>query len=154
MRRSDKEITDSQEIAAIMEKAAVCRIALVDGNYPYIVPVNFVVRNNYLYFHSSTEGRKIDILRKNNQVCFEIDIDVETVKGDSPCSCGTRYLSVIGFGLAFFLERTNEKKQALNYLMEKYSGKKDCSYKAEALEKVAVFSVKIEKITGKKSGHK
>ena len=154
MRRSNKEITDSKEIEAIMGNAAVCRVALADGNYPYIVPVNFVVRNNYLYFHSSPEGRKIDILRKNNQVCFEIDVDIETVKGDSPCSWGTRYLSVIGFGQAFFLESTNEKKQALNYLMEKYSGKKAFSYKAEALEKVAVFSVKIEKITGKKSGHK
>jgi uncharacterized protein len=64
MRRSDKEITDSREIAAIMEKAAVCRIALVDDDFPYIVPVNFVVRNNYLYFHSAGTGRKIDILRK------------------------------------------------------------------------------------------
>lgn len=154
MRRSDKEITDCQEIAAIMEKAAVCRIALVDDGSPYIVPVNFVVRDNYLYFHSSREGRKIDVLRKNNQVCFEVDIDVETAKVGVPCSWGTRYLSVIGFGLAFFLERTNEKKQALNYLMEKYSGKKDFSYKTEALEKVAVLSVKIEKITGKKSGYK
>jgi uncharacterized protein len=71
-----------------------------------------------------------------------------------PCSWGTRYLSVIGVGRAFFLEKTNEKQQALNYLMEKYSGKEDSSYKAEALEKVAVISVSIEKITGKKSGYK
>ncbi len=84
MRRYDKEITDSGEIAAIMDKAAVCRIALVDGNCPYIFPVNFVVRNNYLYFHSSPEGRKIDILRKNNRVCFEIDIDTETSREICP----------------------------------------------------------------------
>ncbi|MGV8057672.1 MAG: pyridoxamine 5'-phosphate oxidase family protein [Smithellaceae bacterium] len=153
MRRSDKKITDYQEIAAIMDKAAVCRIALVADDYPYIVPVNFVVRNNYLYFHSSREGRKIDLLRKDNRVCFEIDIDVETVKEEVPCSWGVRYLSVIGFGQASFLEKTNEKKNALNYLMEKYAGKKDFSYKTEALEKVAVISVKIEKLTGKKSGY-
>ncbi len=154
MRRSDKEITDSREIAAIIEKAAVCRIALVDDGYPYIVPVNFVVRNNYLYFHSSPQGRKIDILRRNNRVCFEMDCDGETVKADVPCSWGTRYRSVIGFGLAFFLGEANEKKQALDYLMEKYSGRQDFSYAIEALEKVTVFSVQIEKITGKKSGYK
>jgi len=152
MRRYDKEITDSGEIAAIMDKAAVCRIALVDGNCPYIFPVNFVVRNNYLYFHSSPEGRKIDILRKNNRVCFEIDIDTEIVQGDLPCSWGTRYRSVIGFGRASFLE-TTEKQQALNYLMQKYAGLNDFSYKAEALEKVAVLRVSMEKITGKKSGY-
>lgn len=154
MRRSDKEITDCKEIAAIMEKAAVCRIALSDDDSPYIVPVNFVVRDNYLYFHSSREGRKIDLLRKNNQVCFEIDINTKIVKGDAPCSWGTRYLSVIGFGRAFFLEKATEKKKALNYLMEKYAGKGSFSYKIDVLEKVAVISVRIEKITGKKSGYK
>jgi len=154
MRRSDKEITDSKEIAVIMEKAAVCRIALVDNGSPYIVPVNFVVRDNHLYFHSSRDGRKIDLLRKNNRVCFEIDINTKIVKGDAPCSCGTRYLSVIGFGRAFFLEKATEKKKALNYLMEKYAGKGSFTYKSEVLEKVAVISVRIEKITGKKSGYK
>jgi uncharacterized protein len=154
VRRSDKEITDSNEIAVIMEKAAFCRIALSDEDSPYIVPVNFVVRDNYLYFHSSREGRKINILRKNNQVCFEIDSDTEIVKGEVPCSWGTRYLSVIGFGRAFFLEKEPEKKKALNYLMEKYAGKGSFSYKTEALEKIAVISIRIEKITGKKSGYK
>lgn len=152
MRRYDKEITDSGEIAAIMHKATVCRIALADDNCPYIFPVNFVVRNNYLYFHSSPEGRKIDILRRNSQVCFAIDIDTETVPGDLPCSWGTRYRSVIGFGRASFLE-TTEKQQALNYLMEKYAGLNDFAYKAETLEKVAVLRVGIDKITGKKSGY-
>jgi uncharacterized protein len=154
MRRSDKEITNCKEIAAIMEKAAVCRIALSDDDSPYIVPVNFVVRDNYLYFHSSREGRKIDLLRKNNRVCFEIDINTKIVKGNAPCSWGTIYLSVIGFGRAFFLEKASEKKKALNYVMEKYAGKGSFSYKTEALEKVVVISVRIEKITGKKSGYK
>ncbi|PKN70093.1 MAG: pyridoxamine 5'-phosphate oxidase family protein [Deltaproteobacteria bacterium HGW-Deltaproteobacteria-10] len=154
MRRSDKEIKDSGEIAAIMAQAAVCRIALIDDDYPYIVPVNFAVRNNYLYFHSSPQGRKIDILRKNNRVCFEIDSDVEIVPGDVPCAWGTRYRSVIGFGRALVLEKTQEKKQALDYLMEKYSDRKDFSYATEALENVAVFRIKIEMITGKKSGYK
>jgi uncharacterized protein len=153
MRRSDKEITDYQEIAAILERAAVCRLGLSIDDCPYIVPVNFVVRNNYLYFHTSPEGRKIDILRKNNRVCFEIDIDIEVVPGEVSCSWGTRYRSVIGCGRAFFLKETLEKQQALNLLMEKYSGRKDFSYKTEALDKVAVFSISIEKITGKKSGY-
>jgi hypothetical protein len=154
VRRSDKEITDTKEIAAIMEKAAVCRIALSDDESPYIVPVNFVVRNNYLYFHSSRGGRKIDLLRKNNQVCFETDIDTEIVKGEEPCSWGTRYRSVIGFGRAFFLDKEPEKKEALNYLMEKYAGRGSFFYKTEVLEKMTIISIRIEKITGKKSGYK
>jgi nitroimidazol reductase NimA-like FMN-containing flavoprotein (pyridoxamine 5'-phosphate oxidase superfamily) len=152
MRRSEKEITDCSEIAAIMEKAAVCRIALTDDDFPYIIPVNFALRGNYLYFHSSPEGRKIDLLRKNNRVCFEMDIDVEIVRKDVPCFCSTRYLSVIGFGRAFFLNTPDEKKKALNYLTEKYVSAL-FSYGAEALEKVAVISIEIERLTGKKSGY-
>jgi uncharacterized protein len=154
MRRSDKEITDSKEIAAIMEKAVICRIALIDDGSPYIVPVNFAVRDNCLYFHSSREGRKIEILRKNNQVCFAMDIDTEIVRGDTPCSWGTRYLSVIGSGGAFFLETASEKTQALNYLLEKYAGAGSYSYAAEKLEKITVIGIRIATLTGKKSGYK
>ena len=115
MRRVEKEIKENQEIAAIMQKAEVCRIALVDGDSPYIVPVNFAVHDNHLYFHSAMDGRKIDILRKNNKVCFEIDIDTEIFKSSEPCSWGMKYLSVIGFGQAFFIENPGEKKKAIGF---------------------------------------
>jgi uncharacterized protein len=154
MRRSDKEIKNSQEIANIMEKALVCRIALVDDDYPYIVPVNFVMRDNHLYFHSAAEGKKIAMLKKNNRVSFEADDRVEIVRGDSPCFWGTKYLSVIGFGRAFLIDEIEEKKKALNCLMEKYSGKKDFSYQEEALKKVIIVDVQVDNITGKKSGYK
>jgi uncharacterized protein len=154
MRRADKEIKDSQKIANIMGKALVCRIALVDDDYPYIVPVNFVMRGKHLYFHSAAEGKKIAILRKNNRVSFEVDDCVEIIRGDSPCSWGTKYLSVIGFGRAFLIDEIEAKKKALNCLMEKYAGKKDFSYQEEALKKVIVVDVRIDNITGKKSGYK
>ncbi len=123
----------------------------VEGNYPYIIPVNFVVKNKYLYFHSATEGKKIEILRKNSNVCFEMDIHTEIVKGKSPCVWGMKYLSVIGFGRAFFIDNSNEKKKVLNMLMEKYAGEGDYVYAEEALQKMIVIGVIIEKITGKKS---
>jgi len=151
MRRKDKEIINYPEIEEIMRKALICRISLVDGDSPYIVPVNFVVKDKYLYFHSATEGKKIEILRKNNKVCFEMDIDTEIVKGKSPCVWGMKYLSVIGFGRAFFIDNSSEKKKILNILMEKYAGEGDYVYQEEALQKVIVIGVIIETITGKKS---
>jgi nitroimidazol reductase NimA-like FMN-containing flavoprotein (pyridoxamine 5'-phosphate oxidase superfamily) len=151
MRRAEKEINDYQEIADIMKKAIVCRISLVDGDSPYIVPVNFAIHDNHLYFHSAREGKKIDILRKNNKVCFEMDVSTEITKGKEPCFWGVKYLSVIDFGQAFFLEKANEKKKALNVLMEKYAGVGSFSYQEEALRKVLVIDIRIEKISGKKS---
>lgn len=151
MQRKDKEIVSYGEMEEIMRQAIICRISLVDVDYPYIVPVNFVVKDKSLYFHSAREGKKIEILRKNNKVCFEMDIHTKIVKGKSPCVWGMKYLSVIGFGRAFFIDNSDEKKKVLNMLMEKYAGKGDYVYQEEALQQVIVISVVIEKITGKKS---
>ena len=115
MRRADKEIKDRRQIDAIIKKANCCRIGLVDGIYPYIIPVNFAVNNNHLYFHSAKEGKKIDILRKNNSVCFEIDIEGEIVGGQKACSWGMKYESVIGFGQAFLLKTIAGRKRRWIY---------------------------------------
>jgi nitroimidazol reductase NimA-like FMN-containing flavoprotein (pyridoxamine 5'-phosphate oxidase superfamily) len=152
MRRKDKEITNYNEIEEIMRQAIVCRIAVIDGDYPYIIPVNFVVKDKNLYFHTAPEGKKINILRQNDKVCFEMDIQAELVTGEAACNWSMKYTSVIGFGRAFFIDAYEKKKKVLNWLMEKYAGKRDYAYQEEALRKVTVIGVTIEKITGKKSG--
>jgi len=105
-----------------------------------------------LYFHSAKEGKKIDILRKNNQVCFEMDNEGEIVKGHRACSWGMKYVSVIGFGQAFFIEDDIGKKKALDILMEKYAGRSGFSYADDELEKIIIIDVKIDQISGKQSG--
>lgn len=152
MRRADKEIKNRNQIDAIIKKTNYCRIALVDGIYPYIVPVNFAVSNNHLYFHSAKEGKKIDILRKNNSVCFEMDIEGEIVKGERACFWGMKYVSVIGFGQAFFIEDDIGKKKALDMLMEKYAGRSGFSYADDELDKIMIIDVEIDRISGKQSG--
>ena len=62
MRRKDKEIKDKKEIESIIKRAKVCRIALSDNNMPYIIPVNYGYKNNCIYIHSASEGKKIDII--------------------------------------------------------------------------------------------
>ncbi|MGB9936647.1 MAG: pyridoxamine 5'-phosphate oxidase family protein [Methanobacterium sp.] len=153
MRRSDKEIKDSEIIESILKKAQVCRIALCNDNKPYIVPMNFGFDNNYLYFHSATEGQKIDILNKNKNICFEVDIETELVKAENACNWGMKYYSVIGSGKSEFIENIEGKREALNIIMQKYSGNssKSFEYSKSTLNKVSVFRVKIEEITGKKS---
>jgi nitroimidazol reductase NimA-like FMN-containing flavoprotein (pyridoxamine 5'-phosphate oxidase superfamily) len=65
MRKANREIRDRGAVLAIIEEAPVCRIGLADGGMPYIVPMNFGLGENCLYLHCATEGRKLDILRKN-----------------------------------------------------------------------------------------
>lgn len=152
MRRSDKEIKDPKEIEAILDAAPVCRIAMAAGDHPYIVPVNFAVRDNHLYFHCAKSGKKIDMLRVNASVCFEVDIPGDLVCGEPACSWGMKYKSVIGFGHAYFIEGAGEKKKALDILMKKYTGRDSFSYADDTLDKVLIIGVRIEHISGKRSG--
>jgi len=152
MRRSDKEINNPEEIDAILQASPVCRIAMAAGGHPYIVPVNFAVSNRRLYFHCAKSGKKIDMLRNNPLVCFEADIPGELVHGETACSWGMKYKSVIGFGRAYFIEGADEKKQALDILMKKYSGRDAFAYADDTLDKVCVIGIRIENISGKKAG--
>jgi Predicted flavin-nucleotide-binding protein len=151
MRRSDKEITSSQLIQKILEEAEVCRIALCDEGEPYIVPMNFGYVDKTLYLHSATEGRKIDIIGKNNNICFQTDIRKQIVTAENPCNWGMKYLSVIGWGKAQLIDDPLGKKEALDIIMSKYS-EKSFEYSPEALDNILVIKVEIDEITGKKSG--
>jgi nitroimidazol reductase NimA-like FMN-containing flavoprotein (pyridoxamine 5'-phosphate oxidase superfamily) len=153
MRRKDKEIKDEELIEAILRRASICRIALSENDLPYIVPLCFGHKDDFLYLHSAKEGRKIDMIRKNNNVCFEIEIDTELVAGENPCKWTMKYYSIIGFGKAFLVEDTEEKREALDIISEHYSGKSSSEFPETALHNVVVIKVKIESMTGKKSGY-
>jgi hypothetical protein len=152
MRKKEKEIRDNAEIESILNRAEVCRLGLSDNNTPYIVPLNFGYKDNCIYFHSFPEGKKIDILKKNNKVCFEIDIDCKLVKSENPCDWGMKYRSVIVFGKASFVQDVQEKKQALDTIMSHYSDN-TYEYPENVINALAVVKVRIESITGKKLGY-
>ena len=152
MRRKEKEILDREEIESIIRKADVCRLGLSDNNIPYIVPLNFGYRDSCLYFHTPKVGKKIDMIKGNNRVCFELDIDHEVVRADNPCDWNMKYQSVIGYGRAFLLEDIDEKRQALDVIIEDYSGQTG-EYAEKLVDRLAVIKVQIESMTGKKSGY-
>jgi len=152
MRKKEKEITDIEEIEKIIKKAKVCHLGLVDNDEPYIVPVNFGYDRNALYFHSALEGRKVELIKKNNKICFEIDTDVEIVSSEKPCDWTTKYRSVIGVGRAHILNSDEDKAHGLSLIMKQYSdGEPGLDF--EKLNSVLIVKIDIESITGKKSGY-
>ena len=153
MRRKDKEITNIEEIESIVRSATVCRIGLAENNIPYIIPLNFGFQNNVIYFHSAPMGKKIDILKMNNNVCFEFDIDHELIISDNICNSSMKYRSVIGFGRAFFIESSEEKRDALNIITNHYTSKDLHEYNEKLLKKSALIKIEIDTMTGKKSGY-
>jgi uncharacterized protein len=152
MRRKDKEITEQQEIEKILNDAEVIRIAMVDEGEPYLVALNHAYVDGCIYVHSAKDGRKIDILRKNNKVAFQADTDVKIILKDEASECTTRYLSVFGTGKAVFVDNKEEKTKALDALMVKHTGKGGFEYPEKVFERTLVIKVEIESMTGKRSG--
>ena len=151
MRRNDKEITDRKLIEEILNKSKCCRLALVNDNKPYIVPMNFAYKDNCIFLHSAMEGTKIGILTKNNNVCFEIDESVEILENELACNWTCKFLSVIGFGHAEILLEEEEKIRGLDIIMKKYSGRTNHLYSKKALDNILIIKINIKSITGKKS---
>lgn len=150
MRRKENEITDAAEIEEILNRAFVCRLGLCEGGRPYVVPLCFGYKDNALYFHCAREGKKLDIIRENNNVCFEVDIDCQVIKTEQACKFTMRYKSVIGFGKAMVIEDAEAKRKGFDVIMQQFS-EGPFEYPEEALKKAAVVKVEIESMTGKKS---
>ena len=152
MRRKDKELNERTLIDSVISRSQVCRMGLCDEGLPYIVPMCFGYEGNALYLHSAREGRKIDILKRNNAVCFEFDIDCEVKKSDKPCSFSMKYRSVMGYGEASFVDDREEKRKAFQIIMKQYDGN-HFSFPDETLEKIVIIAIEITEISGKKSGY-
>jgi len=151
MRRKEKEIVQESDIEAIIRNARICRLGLSDGEQPYIVPLCFGYHSRTLYFHGALEGRKLDIIRKNQRVCFEIDVQAEILEAEEACEWGMKYQSVIGFGRAAILQDPHDKRRAIEIIMSQYSDRQ-FRLPDTAIQRTAVIKVEIESMTGKQSG--
>jgi len=149
---SQKLIQDQQKIKEILSTAKFLHLALSDTETPYIVPMSFGYKENAIYLHSSREGRKIDILKKNPRVCFEAAIETEVITAEDPCKYNVRYRSVIGHGQAKFLEDYNEKVEGLSVLSEHYGKKGPFEFEEWKVNRLCVIKIEIEKMMGKESG--
>lgn len=151
MRRQEKMITDRQVMDSIIEQAQVCRLALCDGDFPYIVPMCFGYDGQSLYLHGAAEGQKTDLMRKNPHVCVEFEVDTEFLPGvRGACSSTMRYRSVILNGTSEVINDLPERQKALGIIMEKYSDA-PARFPIEAVTATQVWKIVIKTITGKQS---
>ncbi|MHB8996085.1 MAG: pyridoxamine 5'-phosphate oxidase family protein [Armatimonadota bacterium] len=149
MRRADREITDQSELEALLKQGKVLNLGLWDGDEVYVVPLNYGYRDGALYVHSALEGRKIDILRQNSRVCFSITITQQIEEAEEPCEWGTTFCSLIGYGVAHFLETPEEKLHGLEAFMAQFTAKPQ-EFSDKMLEVTAVIRLDITELTGKR----
>ena len=137
MRRKDREITDFSEILKIVDACEILRLGLADGNFPYIVPVNFAytVKDKQLcfYIHGAMAGRKYELLCKN------------PAKRDVTM----RYKSVMGQASVTFLEGDEKADAVDTIIMARHSETEKFDYNRAALARTAVAKLTVLSLTAK-----
>ena len=151
MRRKKREIKDRSEIEEILRLERTMHLALADNNIPFVVPVFYAFDGTALYFHSAKAGTKIEILKRNNNVCFEVSIGAGVIPSDAACDFEARHRTVIGVGKATFVEEEAEKIRALDLIVARFTEEK-FTYPQANLDLTQVVRIDIESLKGKKHG--
>ena len=152
MTKRELQITDPDQIKEILDTARVLHLGLAVDNEPYVVPMNYGYTMEdgklVLYLHSAMRGRKLDMIRANPKVFFELECDQIPFEGDKPCQYGLSYSSVMGRGTAQIVEDVPEKMKAMTALM-KTQTQKDFEFNDRLVSIVAVIRIDVAEYTAK-----
>jgi nitroimidazol reductase NimA-like FMN-containing flavoprotein (pyridoxamine 5'-phosphate oxidase superfamily) len=153
MTRREQQVTDINEIIEILEKSKVVHVGMIDGDEPYVVPMNYgyVLEDDKLtiYLHGARRGRKIDAIKANPKVFYEMCCDITPFEGEVACKYGITYASIMGRGLATLVEDVEEKKKALSILMKTQTGK-DFTFEDKFTTIVNIIKIDTLEFTAKK----
>ena len=151
--KRELEVTDINEIKEILDKSMIVHVGMVDGDEPYVVPMNYgyILEDGILslYLHGANVGRKIDIIKKNPKVFFEMECDVTPFEGKVACQYGTTYASVMGLGKAEILEVPEDKIDGLMKFMKTQTGK-DFTFDERMVSIVSVIKITATEFTAKR----
>ena len=152
MTKRERQVTDPEQIRKILDTAKVLHLGLSVNDEPYVVPLNYGYTMEdgrlTLYMHSATRGKKLDMIRENPNVFFEMDCDLQPFEGNVACQYGLSYSSIMGRGKATIVEDVQEKIRAMSVLM-KTQTQKDFSFNDRLVSIVAVIRVDVAEYTAK-----
>lgn len=143
------------QLEKIINNCDVCHLSMVDkNNMPYVLPFNFGYANDEIFLHSAQQGKKIDILKNNPNVCVAFSGSYELKYRDEEvaCSYSWKYKSVLAYGKVEFITEMDEKRAALDVIMANYAERK-FKYNDPAVKDVNCYKVVIEKLEGRAYGH-
>ena len=152
MTRREHEITDLDQITRILDTCKIVHLAFIDQGKPYLIPMNYgyTMENGALtlYVHSAVESYKLDVIRQNPVVSFEMECDLEPFEGKVACQYGLAYSTVFGMGTAEILDDPKEKGDALSNLMKVQTGK-DFTFDEKMVSIVSVIKISVTEYAAK-----
>lgn len=153
MRRREREVTDPDKIEEIISSCHCCRLGFYDNGSVYIVPLNFGYekreKKRIFYFHSASEGRKIDLIKTGHAVGFELDTNYELKKAVDACGYTAIYQSIIGTGMVSLVETNDEKIHGLKQIMIHNTKKGDWVFSQNILDRMSVFKLEVKELSCK-----
>ena len=152
MRRADREVTDRNAILEIMKNCDCLHLALMDGDFPYVIPMNFGFEDDgehlTIYFHGAKEGKKLGLIAANPHAAFSMSCSHELIPGKVACATTFKYMSVCGKGLVTMVDG-DERMHALSAIMKQYDPEKEYTFEEKHTNAVTVFKMNVESFTGK-----
>ena len=152
MTRRENEVTDIKEIQSILDECKILHLGLVDGDEPYVVPMNYgyTLEDGKLiiYLHAATKGYKLDVMAKNPKVFFQMNCDIIPFEGEKACQYGIAYKSIMGRGLAEMVEDVEEKKSAMSVLMKTQTGR-EFTFDDRMVSIVTVIKIHVSEYNAK-----
>ena len=148
----ERMVTDPDRIKEILDRSKIVHLGMVDGDEPYIVPMNYGYTLEdgklTLWLHCAKRGRKLDIIRANPKVFVEMECDLKPFDGDIACRYGISYSSIMGRGTAEIVEDIEIKKAALTHLMTTQTGKY-FEFEDKMAAIVSIIKVDVSEYTAK-----
>ncbi|MET3290264.1 UNVERIFIED_CONTAM: nitroimidazol reductase NimA-like FMN-containing flavoprotein (pyridoxamine 5'-phosphate oxidase superfamily) [Brevibacillus sp. OAP136] len=120
MRYAKRTCTDQTKIDEFLNLAKTGALSMVDGEFPYVIPLNFVWHDGAIYFHGADAGRKERVLQANKNVCFLVSEEYGTITDPVPAETDTAYMSVMLFGKAERITELSQATGALQAMLDKY----------------------------------
>lgn len=154
MRRKDREITDASAIDSILAEADSCSLALMDGDWPYVIALNYGFEREadghiVMWFHCAREGKKLQLIRNLPRAAFFADTGHELITGPQGCDWGMNFKSVAGTGTIAIVSDHAEKRRGLDLLMEHYAGKREFEYDERIFAATEILRLDVLSVSAK-----
>lgn len=139
----------------ILSSNGVCSLSMIDNGKPYCIPMNFGYDSGIIYFHGAPNGRKIEVLNNNPDVCvsFYSNAELNVRHENVACSYSMKFKSVLAHGKISFVDDVKEKQRIMNIIMKNYSGRDNFVISKPALENVNMFYLEPTEVTAFSRGY-
>lgn len=142
-----KYLGDRVEAEHLLSEQNVGRLGIYSESYPYVIPVCYVYYKHSIYIHSKPSGKKIDLIRNNSKICFQVDRVNEIRSSDSPCNYGFKYHSAIVYGTIEEVDGYDEKLDALIAITNVYVKEYNIQLIEDNIDDVVILKINLDEVT-------